>query len=1006
MIDDRLGVMAITRSKLGKLGLAILEGFVGKHLGDGFVDELRSEHQEHENLIRALVKTEDIFRKKCGDENFSRAIFDDLPIITLPSFQDATRSYYNNPVDPALPEIMKSIIFRDLPGFVPAIVDGYVNLYINCLTEQLAVFDEGFRSKITTLSHLESLDVARRTLQAVERVVDNTGNRLLVKPNIGSKSTLNIYLNYVVESHHLLKLHGIYLSNEVIGIELDKIYIPQYVMRVKNMGQEDVLLNHLGNQIPGYLGKSEGDDHPVETETISLVDQALTQYSRLAVLGSPGTGKSTLLSYLALHHAMRLRDQDAKDDLETKDNVCLPIFCALRDLKKYLPEIETDGPDILLNFIHQQISSQQIPKFDELFDSWLDDKDLCCLLLLDGMDEVGDEKTRARVSRVIEKFTLRYPHNRFVVTSRVAGYRHSSRLGEGYKVVTLHPFNESDVRKFVMNCNRQIEQFLSDNNDPATIIKADLQSQDLLDTVFENQKLLELAFIPLLLMIILLVYRERGELPDKRVKIYDAIVDVLLSQWDAAKGMQGDQFANVSFLDERERLLILKKIAFNMHSQKLREVDNRQLFDLLIQQFRDLGIPSDNAHKETQAYIRMIQERTGLLQERGQGIYSFAHLSLQEYLAASALSSRGDFFPIVRNNLADSWWHEVIKMSINLMDTKHGVELLGTILGNSREVDPYDNLFLATECIADFVPSQIPHSMLVSVQERLLQAMADGNVDLGRRIIAGEGVSSISDPRFRGQFLLPGFVKIPHGFFNMGSQPQNLYAMENEIPQKMIEMPEYYISIFPVTNAQYERFLANNPEYPVPVSNLYTVPDWDQKLRACRPARRNRPVVFVSKEDANQYCSWLTEHLRSDQSLPYEIRNRIKDDWVVRLPTEKEWERAARGPEGFEWPWGNKYQFHMSNTEEEGVGGTIPVGIFRNGRSTFGVYDMAGNIFELTQEGEVPEKLCVLKGGAWNFDYTNARCAYRFSASSNNRTAYIGFRVVLGPLPEGEMTRE
>jgi len=997
--------MAITVKKLGKLGLAILEGFVGKQLGSGFLEVLRSDYKSHENLIQALVKTEEIYRKTCGDKRFVRAIFDDLPFATLPSIQEAARNYYSDPSNPVLQDALKEILIRDLKQFTPSDIDKYIGAYVGILTQQLVVLDDKFSAKISTLANLASLDVARKTLRAVERVADNTTGGSISGTSVEGRNSLDVYLDYVIESHHLLKLSGIYLSNEVVAIELDKIYIHQYVMRAKSLRQEEVLLNRLGKQVPGYSMQIDDGDEPIETETISLVDQALAQYPRLVVLGSPGAGKSTLLSYLALHNAMNFRYR-SQENAPMENDACLPVFCILRDLAKHLPEDGSDGPDILLDYIHRYVSAQQITAFEETFDAWLEDKNLCCLVLLDGIDEVGDENERARVSRIIEKFTLRYPHNRYVVTSRIAGYRHSSRLGEGYKVVTLHPFNESDVRKFVLNCNRQIEIFVTGSNAEAAINRADVRSKQLLDAIFVNQRLIELSFIPLLLMIILLIYRDRGDLPDRRVKIYEAIVDVLLSQWDEAKGMQKTQALDGSHLENRDSLLILEKIAFEIHSQRLREVNQRQLFDLLIQQFQALGRTVEQARKESLAYIRVIQERTGILQERGQGIYSFAHLSLQEYLTASALSRREDIFAIVQNNLKDSWWHEVIKMAISLMDTSPGTQLLEMILKSSQEVDPYDNLFITAECIADLGFSQIPHSMHVTVQKRLLQVMGNEKVSLERRVVAGERLGNISDPRFRGQILLPAFVKIPSGSFNMGSQPQNLYALESEIPQRDMETGEFYVSIYPVTNAQYQRFLSENPNIPSPHSHLYPVLDWDQKLRVCRPARGNRPVTFVSREDANQYCRWLTDYLKSDQSLPYEIRDHIRNGWVVRLPTEAEWERVARGSQGTEWPWGNKYLPHLANSEEEGLEGTTPVGIFPSGKSNFGVYDLAGNVFEWTQDLNGSADLSVLKGGAWNYDYIHTRCAHRFRVSTDNRTAYIGFRIVIGLPYKGVSERE
>ena len=161
--------MAINQTKLGKLGLAILEGFVGKQLGQGVVDELRSDYQVQDNLIRAMVKTEELFRKTCEDKNFTRAIFDDLPITDLQPIQQAAKNFYSNPSDPIFSETLNKILTRDLQQFIPVHTEKYIDNYIDILTKQLAVLDEKFNAKVNTLANLDSLGVAKKTLEAIER---------------------------------------------------------------------------------------------------------------------------------------------------------------------------------------------------------------------------------------------------------------------------------------------------------------------------------------------------------------------------------------------------------------------------------------------------------------------------------------------------------------------------------------------------------------------------------------------------------------------------------------------------------------------------------------------------------------------------------------------------------------------------------------------------------------------------------------------------------------------
>ena len=148
-------------NKPGKLGLAILEGFVGKHLGEDFVDELKSDFQPHDNLIRAMLETERIFRKVCEDKDFCKTIFDDLPIANLEPIRQAAQDFYVNPSDPILSETLKEIFIRDLKQFLPVDVEKYINSYVFVLTEQLTILDEKFCQKVNTLANMAAVGVAK-----------------------------------------------------------------------------------------------------------------------------------------------------------------------------------------------------------------------------------------------------------------------------------------------------------------------------------------------------------------------------------------------------------------------------------------------------------------------------------------------------------------------------------------------------------------------------------------------------------------------------------------------------------------------------------------------------------------------------------------------------------------------------------------------------------------------------------------------------------------------------
>ena len=169
----------------------------------------------------------------------------------------------------------------------------------------------------------------------------------------------------------------------------------------------------------------------------------------------------------------------------------------------------------------------------------------------------------------------------------------------------------------------------------------------------------------------------------------------------------------------------------------------------------------------------------------------------------------------------------------------------------------------------------------------------------------------------------PALVRIPAGEFLMGGDPaQDRDAMRIEEPQHTVTLADYFLARTPVTNAQYEAFVLDSGHSP---------PTHWKKGKPPR-GRGDPPVVRVSWYDAADYCRWLSEAT----GRPY------------RLPTEAEWEKAARGTGGGIYPWGDTWDAKRCNTKESGSGDTTPVGAYPRGASPYGLMDMAGNVWEWT----------------------------------------------------------
>jgi len=196
----------------------------------------------------------------------------------------------------------------------------------------------------------------------------------------------------------------------------------------------------------------------------------------------------------------------------------------------------------------------------------------------------------------------------------------------------------------------------------------------------------------------------------------------------------------------------------------------------------------------------------------------------------------------------------------------------------------------------------------------------------------------------------PGMVWIPSGPFWMGTDPkEGVMGIEfgvDEVPRHLVNLPAFYIDRYEVTNAEYGKYIeaTGSPYLPAP---------WRERDALRREP--NNPVSDTDWYDADAYCRWAGK----------------------RLPTEAEWEKAARGSNGEAYPWGAAFDATRANTLESKIGWSRPVGSYPAGASVYGVEDMIGNVWEWTsswyeaypgstlQRSAFGQKYHVLRGGSW-----------------------------------------
>jgi formylglycine-generating enzyme required for sulfatase activity len=331
---------------------------------------------------------------------------------------------------------------------------------------------------------------------------------------------------------------------------------------------------------------------------------------------------------------------------------------------------------------------------------------------------------------------------------------------------------------------------------------------------------------------------------------------------------------------------------------------------------------------------------------------------------------------------------------------------------------------------------RLGQAVLRRTQDWLAALLRAGVLDPRERTEAGGVLAQLGDPRFREDaFGLPdepclGFVEVPAGPFVIGTREEDIPALleeyggqqewyEREVPQHQLELPTFYIARYPVTHAQYAVFVRETGHKP-PTAEVDSERPYEWQEGSYPPRRANQPVVLVTWYDALAYCRWLMEKLREWEGTPEPLSHLLREGgWVVTLPSEAQWEKAARGGDGRLFPWGNEFDAAKCNMGETGIGDTSAVGMFPAGASPYGVLDLSGNVWGWTRSlwGEDFAKpsfkypydaadgredldapggvLRVLRGGAFYNDRRLVRCAYRCWGRTSRQWFDCGFRVVL-----------
>ena len=836
---------------------------------------------------------------------------------------------------------------------------------------------------------------------------------------------LGEYLRWVRQAYSKARLYGLEsapTARSHAKRELSDVFVPLTLRRFQPPRRDEI--EALAEQDRGDMARERAflklvEQQHGEGQEIAVAD-LLTLAPNLAVIGGAGSGKSTLLTYLAAELAHSART-GAPPPFALPQNVraLVPLLIPLRYLREYMqlcqtsPSLRLSDPraGTLAGFIAWYLKGRSalLEASADFFDRLL--RGGGCLLMLDGLDEVVSRAERGRVRQQVEDLiTDSYPGNRVIVTARESGYRENAVFGDDFVRLDVQRLSDAQIGALVQNWCTLLypDDAAARANELTTAIET-------INNLRADRDLPPLVSTPLMTTMVVSVKWGEAELPRERARLYEACVKVILqAQYLREDTARQELVEWGGAWEEQREWLAWLALAMQRSGRAGAAVSEQFVRDTLT------SIVAPDALDQ---FLQAVRLRGGLFEERAE-LFQFVHLTFQEFLAARLLAKeRQTAFAQIRQVIAEPWWRETLLLTYGFAQMDHppfarqyldwlsgldgdahlaGVELAGAALLELEKPQPEARTRQARR-LADSLFA-VPQDAPVRVRAR-----------------AGDTLARLEDPR-AGVLTCAQmeFCFVPQGAFRMGSdKTRDAGADDDEQPAHTLALPAFWLARFPVTVAQWNEFVVQSGHKPADEDSLRGL--------------ANHPVWYVTWHEALAFCKWLNENWSAH--LPQGYR--------LRLPSEAEWEKAARGgieipgapsmqtlknglalsgalpmnpnpmPERI-YPWGDWFDADKANVNGTKIGTTNSVGIFRVGASVYGCEELSGNVWEWTRslydfkypyvpsDGRENLKASdndarVVRGGSFLDIDWNPRCALRLRVFPGDLYYYPGFRVVASP---------